>query len=125
MTRKIGVFLGSLMLCGAGLVFAQGYSPQVTMSITLPDGKVQTLTTHESGTATLTANGVEYGFRPTMLDDQGTRDVITIFKMGTKTTTVRVLGDVEVRLNAPAIAAKTSPAFKVAVTKIDNSKALM
>jgi hypothetical protein len=125
MTRKIGVFLCSLMLGGAGLVFAQGYSPQVTMSITMPDGKVQTLTTHESGTATLTVNGIEYGFRPTMLDDQGTRDVITIFKMGTKTTTVSVLGDVEVRLNAPAIAAKTSPVFKVAVTKIDSSKMLM
>ena len=60
-----------------------------------------------------------------MLDDQGTRTDVTIFKMGTATTTVSVLGDVEVRLNAAPVAAKTMPVFKVAVTKIDKSKGLM
>ncbi len=109
------------VLSGALPAFAQAYSPQVTMTVTPPSGQAQTLTTHESGTATLDVNGVTYGFRPTMLDDQGTRDIITVFKMPTATTSTTVLGDVEVKLGAAPMATKTTPAFRVAVTKIDKS----
>jgi hypothetical protein len=115
--------LASLVLGSAVLAAAPAnqpaYHPQVTMSITPPSASAKTLTIAESGTATLTANGVEYGFRPTMLDDQGTRDIITVFTMPTATKGAAEIGEVEVKLGAPAVSTKTTPSFKVAVTKVD------
>jgi hypothetical protein len=125
MMRRIGWLVCSLALCGATAAFAQGYSPQVTISVTPPSGQAQTLTTHESGMATLTVNGAEYGFRPTMLDDQGTRTIVTVFKMPTATAAASELGEVDVKLGAAPMATKTNPSFQVAVTKIDKSKKLM
>lgn len=49
----------------------------------------KTLATHESGLATVTVNGREYGFRPTMHDDAGMRMTITIFDMGSPSEIVK------------------------------------
>ncbi len=118
-TLRIGSVLASLILCAAALASADTYSPNVTMSVTPPSGSAQTLTVHESGTATLTVSGVVYGFRPTMLDDQGTRTIVTVFSMPTATKAAAELGEVQVKLGAAAVATKTTPAFKIAVTKVD------
>jgi hypothetical protein len=121
-TFGIAVFLASLALAAAPAAAAQNqpaYHPQVTMTITPPSGSAQTLTAAESALATLKVNGVEYGFRPTMLDDQGTRDIVTVFTMPTATKAAAEIGHAEVKLGAAAVSTKTTPDFKVAVTKID------
>ena len=107
--------LAGLFICvSAAAVHAQGSpSPGVNLSITLPDGQTQHVTTHESGLATVTVGGRDYGFRPTMHDDQGTRMTITIFDMGSRTEPVRELGTVDVKGGAAAIPSKTTPLFKV------------
>ena|SRR6478735_11940374 len=92
-------------------------SPVVTMSVTLPDGQVKELTTHESGLAVVTAGGHEYGFRPTMHDDQGTRMTVTVFDMGNSSEAVREIGMVDVRGGGPVVVTKTTPAFKVQARK--------
>jgi hypothetical protein len=97
-------------------------SPPVTLSITLPDGSARTLTTHESGLATVTVNGRDYGFRPTMHDDAGMRMTVTIFDMGSQSDAVKEVGSVEVKGGGPATASKTTPAFKVQARKgVSNS----
>jgi len=92
-------------------------SPAVSLSITLPDGQTRQLTTQESGLATVTVDGRDYGFRPTMQDDLGTRMTVTIFDLGSKTEPVREIGTVDVRGGGAAVAAKTTPPFKVQATK--------
>ncbi len=92
-------------------------SPHVMLSVTLPDGKTQTLATHESGLATVDVGDKEYGFRPTMLDDEGARFIVTIFDMGGKTEALKEIGTVDVRGGASAVASKTTPAFKVQARK--------
>jgi hypothetical protein len=83
----------------------------------LPDGKTEPLATHESGLATVTVGGREYGFRPTMLDDEGNRFIVTIFDMGTSTEAVKEIGSVDVKGGGPAVASKTTPGFKVQARK--------
>ena len=113
------MLLAGLFLCASALVAgaAPSVSPTVTMSVTLPDGQVKELTAPESGLATVTVSSREYGFRPTMLDDQGSRLTITIFDMGAGTQAVRELGSVDVKGGGPTIASKTTPAFKVQARK--------
>lgn len=111
--------LAGLFICvSAAAVHAQEPpAPKVAMSVTLPNGQVEQLTTHESGLATLKVGSREYGFRPTMHDDSGTRMTITVFDMGSPTETVRELSGVEVRGGGPAVATKSTPAFKVQARK--------
>ena len=92
-------------------------SPGVSLSITPPNGKTEQLMTHESGLATVTVDGREYGFRPTMHDDLGTQMTITIFDMGSKTESVREIGMVDVKGGAAPVASKTTPVFKVRAMK--------
>ena len=92
-------------------------SPAVNLSITLPDGQTRQLATHESGLATLSIGGRDYGFRPTMHDDMGTRMTITIFDMGSSSEPIRELGAVDVKGGGAAVASKTTPAFKVQASK--------
>ncbi len=96
---------------------AQAYAPLVSMVVTLPDGQTKDLSAHESGLAEVSLkDGTEYAFRPTMMDDKGSTTVVTIFKM---TPSTEELGTVEVKLGAPAVASKTSPVFKIAVTRVN------
>jgi len=92
-------------------------SPSVSLSITPPDGHTTQLMTHESGLATVTVGGREYGFRPTMHDDLGSRMTITIFDLGSKTEPVREIGEVDVKGGAGPVASKTTPGFKVQAAK--------
>jgi hypothetical protein len=92
-------------------------SPAVTMSVTTPDGRTQDLVTHESGLATVTVNGHQYGFRPTMRDDAGTRMTITVFDMGTSTAPVKEIASVDVTGGSAAVATNSSPAFRVRASK--------
>ncbi|HWE51597.1 MAG TPA: hypothetical protein VG273_17525 [Bryobacteraceae bacterium] len=102
----------------AGL-YAGAYAPQVTMSIRLPDGQTRELTARESGMVTVAIkDGREFGFRPTMQDDKGTHISVTIFNMGTATTALSELGEVETGVGKPAVESKTSPAFRIAVRKV-------
>jgi hypothetical protein len=116
---KIAALLAGLFICvSAAAARAQASpSPVVTMSITLPDGQVKEMTTHESGLAVVTSGGHEYGFRPTMHDDQGTRMTITIFDMGNASEAVREIGIVDVKGGGPVVATKTTPSFKVQARK--------
>ncbi len=95
------------------------YSPTVTISVTPPDGKTQTLDVRESDSGTLKVGSTEYKFRPTLVDAKPwTQVVVTIFKGATAQGTDQVLGQVEVKTGSPAVASKTSPVFKIAVTKV-------
>jgi hypothetical protein len=118
--KPIALLTGLLVCVSAAAVQAQGSpnpSPGVILSVTLPDGQNRELATHESGLATVTVGGREYGFRPTMHDDAGTRMTITIFDMGSPSEAVRELGAVDVRGGGPAVSSKTSPVFKVLARK--------
>jgi hypothetical protein len=44
--------------------------------------------------------------------------VVTIFKAPTATAATQSLGEVEVKSGGPAVDAKTTPAFKIAVPKV-------
>jgi len=93
---------------------------QMTMSITLPDGQTRELTAPESGLATLTLkDGTEFGFRPTIQDDRPwSKITVAVFKMPTATHATQLLGEVDVKTGATAVPSKTTPIFKVAVTKV-------
>ncbi len=105
----------ALILTAAAATAADPAAPIVTMSISLPDGRIQELTAPESGLATVTVDGTEYGFRPTIQDSSPwNRIVITVFK----TASSQAVGEIEVKRGMPAVALKTSPAFKVAVPKV-------
>ena len=107
--------LAGLFLCvfPAAIQAQDPSNPGVALSVTLPDGQIRQLTTHESGLATVIVGSREYGFRPTMHDDEGRQMTITIFDMGSRTEPVRELGTVDVKGGASAAASKTSPSFKV------------
>lgn len=117
-SRSTIALLAGLFVCvSAAALHAQAYAPPVAMTITLPNGESKALEALESGLATLTLDGREYGFRPTMHDDQGGRITVTIFDMGGSTDAAKVLGAVEVRGGGSAIGSKTTPAFKVQARK--------
>jgi hypothetical protein len=109
-----------LVAVAAGLSAAPASAPIVTMSVTLPDGREERLTAHESGLATIKLDdGSEYGFRPTILDSSPwNRIVVTIFRMATTEAATELLGDFEVKRGAPAVDSGTTPSFKVAVTEV-------
>jgi hypothetical protein len=90
------------------------------MSVTTPEGRTQNLTAHESGLATVTlTDGREYAFRPTIQDSAPwNRIVVTIFKTATATEPTAIVGEVELKRGGPAVASKTNPSFKVAVTNV-------
>ena len=87
------------------------------MSITLPDGKTEELTTPEGGLATVKLRDHEYGFRPTMFDEQGARIVVTVFDMASKTEAIKEIGTVDLKGNGAAVASKTTPSFRVSARK--------
>lgn len=109
------VLVGLSLISGVALS-AQAYAPVVYMTVTLPDGQRQELSAPESGLALATLkDGSEYGFRPTMQDDRGSTTVVTIFKMSPSPAEI---GAVEVKLGAGAVAAKSSPSFRIAVNRV-------
>ena len=117
MRRSIPVLVLLCLVAVTGVALsAQAYAPVVFMTVTLPDGQSKELSAPESGLAQATLqDGTEYGFRPTMQDDSGSTTVVTIFKMSPSPTEI---GAVAVKLGSPAVAAKTSPAFRVAVNRV-------
>jgi len=93
-------------------------SPAVTLSITLPDGRSQEITTHESGLAVVSSGGRQYGFRPTMYDDAGKKMTVTLFDLGNATEPERELASVDVTGGAVAsVVGKPAPPFKVKAWK--------
>jgi hypothetical protein len=100
--------------------FAQANNPLVSMSITLPDGETKEVTAQESGLATITLrDGTEIGFRPTIQDSKPwMRVVVTIFKTPTASHPSQQLGELEVKTGGSAVPSKTTPTFKVAVTRV-------
>ena len=112
--------LGSLM---AMMFFSHAYAqqpPVVTMTVTLPDGHSQDVTAPESGLGEVTLpDGTRIGVRPTILDSKPwTRVVITFFKMPTASHSSEQIGEVEVKTGGPAVTARTTPSFKVAVKTV-------
>jgi len=91
--------------------------PVVSMSVSGPGGVSHELTTHESGLATVDVDGHQYGFRPTMHDDAGTSMTVTIFDMGGPAQPERELAAVDVSGGGPAVASKSTPAFRVKAWK--------
>jgi hypothetical protein len=89
------------------------------MEIRTPDGQNHALSAPESGLATLTLEGQEYGFRPTMWDDKGTRVTVTIFRLGSAEAE---LGAVQLRAGKPAVNAKTSPDFRISLGKASGNQ---
>ena len=96
------------------------YAPTVTLTVTLPDGKTQTLEARESDSVSVKlANGTEYKFRPSLVGAKPwTQVVVTIFKAATAQTPDQALGEVQVKTGGPAVASKTTPVFKIAVPKV-------
>jgi hypothetical protein len=99
---------------------AQPHAPVVTISVTLPDGRTQTLTAAESGLAKLgLKDGTEYAFRPTIQDSAPwNRIVVTIFKTATISAPTTILGEVELKRGGPALESKTNPSFKISIPKV-------
>jgi hypothetical protein len=114
------VFCCALMLCTGFRLAAEAYAPMVTMTVQLPDGQTKELSAHESGLATVTVNGQEFGFRPTMMDDAGKNVVVTIFKLGTNE---EELGEVETGQGKRPVESKTKPAFKVSISRVASTSA--
>ncbi|MGE3955482.1 MAG: hypothetical protein AB7H96_02100 [Vicinamibacterales bacterium] len=122
--KTVALLAGLFVCVSAAAVRAhQPPSPAVVLSVTLPDGQVKQLDTYESGLVTVTVSNREYGFRPTMHDDAGTRMTITVFDMGGNTEGVREVGSVEVKGGGPSVSTRTSPAFKVQARKAAGTQA--
>ncbi len=123
-TRLVhALVLSVIVAAGAAAIRAAAaadiYAPTVTMSVTTPDGKTQELPVRESEVGVLKVGNTEYKFRPTILDAKPWNQVVvTIFKGATAQAPDQVLGEVELKTGAPAVASKTSPVFKIAVTKV-------
>jgi hypothetical protein len=119
-TAKRLALVSSMLLLISGLAAAQTYAPVVTMSVTLPGGRVQEMTAAESGLATVTLkDGAEFGFRPTIQDSSPwNRIVITIFRMPTASSSTTTLGEVELKRGGPAVESKTNPSFKISVPNV-------
>jgi hypothetical protein len=116
--KCIALLAGLFVWISAAAVTAQSpLNPTVAMSVTLPDGKTQELSAPEGGLATVKVGDREYGFRPTMFDDQGARMAVTIFDMGSRTEAIKEIGTVDLKGNTAPVASKTSPPFKVAAHK--------
>lgn len=122
--------LNDLGLAAAAFVFfgltaahpaAQAYAPVVHMSVTLPSGTASELAVPESGLKTVEVTGHEYGVRPTMLDDEGTRILVTIFDMGSSTQAVREIAELDVKTGGPVVTSKSTPALKIKVTNVTKS----
>jgi hypothetical protein len=115
-----GFCAGLFMLAAGVVVAAQPSAPVVTMSVTLPDGRVEELKAPESGLATIQLqDGTEYGLRPTIQDSSPwNRIVVTVFRMATATSPTQVVGEVEVKRGGPVVDLKTGPSFKVAVPRV-------
>ena len=111
---------GALLVSALAYAAMDPYAPMVSLSITLPDGKTQAADVRESDTTLVKlANGTEYKFRPTILDAKPWNQVVvTIFKGATAQAPDQTLGEVELKTGGPAVASKTTPVFKVAVTKV-------
>jgi len=112
--------LGSLLaVTFSSHAYAQP-NPVVTMTVTTPDGRSQDITAPESGLSEVTlADGTKIGVRPTILDSKPwTRVVVTFFKMPTATSSSAEIGEVEAKTGGPAVSAKTTPVFKVAVKAV-------
>jgi hypothetical protein len=56
-----------------------------------------------------------------MQDDKGTPITVTILSMGTATAPVSEVGEVETGMSKPAVEAKTSPAFRISITRVGSS----
>jgi len=121
--KRVFAFMSAMILAGS-LAAAQP-NPVVKMTVTLPDGQTKELTALESGLATMTLkDGTEIGVRPTILDSKPwTRVLVTFFRTPTATHASEELGEVEVKTGGPAVLAKTSPAFKVAVVGVSEPTA--
>jgi len=125
--RRVSIFtalLGALFVCvSAAVVRGQSpLNPTVAMSVTLPDGKTQELNAPEGGVATVKVGDREYGFRPTMFDEQGAHIAVTVFEMGSSTEPTKELGTVDLKGGGSAVASKTTPAFKVTAHKASGWK---
>jgi hypothetical protein len=115
-----GVLLAFLIMMTGMLAAAQPSAPLVTMSVTLPEGRTQEVTAAESGLATVSLkDGTEYGFRPTIEDGPPwNRILVTIFRTATTNAPTQIVGEVELKRGGPSVESKTSPSFRVAVTKV-------
>jgi hypothetical protein len=115
-----GMLLAFLIMLTGMLAAAQSSAPVVTLSVTLPEGRTQEVTAAESGLATVSLkDGTEYGFRPTIEDDlPWNRILVTIFRMATTDAPTQIVGEVQLKRGGPSVESKTSPSFKVAVTKV-------
>ena len=120
MNRKSRIgWLALICLAAASLAVAQAYRPIVEMAVTLPGGKTKTLSAPESGLAVVTVASNEFGFRPTIVDAKPWNHVVvTVFKMASQNHATQELCEIDLRTGAAAMASKTSPSFKVAVTKV-------
>ena len=125
-TKVAVALLASILVVGAAVMKAVSgdpYAPVVTLVVTPPGGAAQTFTPHESDTVTLKVGSTEYKFRPNILDAKPwTKLEVYIFKAATASAPDSVLGTVEVTTGGPAVTAKTTPAFKVQVTKVEAGK---
>jgi hypothetical protein len=116
----VGPSVGLFSLVTSALAAAQAYAPVVTMSVTLPDGRMQELSAPESGLGTVSLeDGTTYGFQPTIQDSMPwNRIVVTIFRIATTTSPTQIVGTVELERGGPAADSKTTPSFRVAILKV-------
>lgn len=99
---------------------AQTYAPWVTFSITTPDGETVERTARESSVATITLkDGTTYELRPTILDEPFTKVNVAIFKAATATESTTMVGELQIVKGARPVESKTTPRFKIAVSRID------
>jgi hypothetical protein len=117
--KKAAVLLVLIGLLAIG-VAAVAYSPVIHMTVTPPGGQSKTLSAPESGLAVTTlADGSQFGFRPTLVDDKPwTHVIVTIFKMANQSQPTQELGEVDLKTGAAAVTSKTAPSFKIAVTSV-------
>ena len=125
-SKALIAICASTLVVGAAVtkaVSGDPYSPVVSLSVTPPGGQAQTFTPHESDTVTLKVGSTEYKFRPNIIDAKPwTKLEVYIFKAATATAPDSALGTVEVTTGGPAVTSKTTPAFKIQVTKVEAGK---
>lgn len=108
------------LLASPAQSFAQTYAPWVTFTITTPDGETIERTARDSSVATITLkDGTTYELRPTIVDEPFSKVNVAIFKAATATAATTMVGELQVVKGARPVDSKTTPAFKIAVSRID------
>lgn len=98
------------------LASAQTKAPTVTLDVVLTSGETRQVSTTAGEQVTIELpDEIEFGFLPRLRGSDASHVDVAIVKIG---STDEPLGTVEAKVGEAAVESKTTPVFKIAVSKV-------